>query len=345
MHPLPPARRSSAPLLEKIVRLSLSASAVDIASHEKAGPETLRSALVPVVQELLEDTLAFFEGVLDTYGGDEEPAGAGGAEAGNFRREVDEILEDEAHGERIADLAFIARIELRQKLASLRLPETADSWRIIAAAGSGLRQIQKALAALEAVIARAEGIAPVLGFKDELATAMAARRAYAGFRRQLRLVSRIPDISDRLQAAATRISQLFDLAIYKDFRISDRVQLRRLFERILRWGGPDLDRDGGERIWEDLAACAALLAEISHRQELQQHDDWACREILERLAAAPLPGPDLPADVRPLVESLAGRDDDLDDRLFDGARIDRLTAAVFARRLGSVRSRPPSPLG
>jgi hypothetical protein len=58
--------------------------------------------------------------------------------------------------------------------------------------------------------------------------------------------------------------------------------------------------------------------------------------------AAPLPGPDLPADVRPLLESLTGRDDDLDDRIFDGGRIDRLTAAVFARRLTSARARPTS---
>src|SRR5262249_28158067 len=156
MLPTSPKSKSGSSLLEKIVRLSLSASAVDIASHERAEPEALRTELVPVVQELLEDTLAFFESVLDTYGSDEEPDGVGEAEGGNCGGEVDEILEDEDPGAKIAALAFIARIELRQKLASLRLPENADSWRIIAAAGSGLRQIHKALAALEAVLARAE---------------------------------------------------------------------------------------------------------------------------------------------------------------------------------------------
>ncbi|MEA2690907.1 MAG: hypothetical protein QOJ16_294 [Acidobacteriota bacterium] len=339
-----PARRSTAPLLEKIVRLSLSAGAVDIAHYERAEASELRAELMPVVGELLEDGLAFFDGILDTYGSDEETENPGASgEGGNFRREVDELLLDETHGERIADLAFIARLELRQKMASLtRLPAEADSWRIIAAAGSCLRQIQKALAALETVITRAEGIAPVLGFNDELASSLAARRAYAGFRRQLRQVGRLPDISDRLQGAATSIAHLFDLPVYRDLRISDRVQLRRLLERILRWGGPGLDREGGERLWEDLSACAALLAEISKRQELQEHDDQACQEILDRLVAAPLPGPDLPADVRPLLESLTGRDDDLDDRIFDGGRIDRLTAAVFARRLTSARARPTS---
>jgi len=355
-----PVRRSSAPLLEKIVRLSLSAGAIDIAAHERAEAPELRTGLVPVVGELLEDALAFFDRILDTYGGDagEEdalaagpaagvagaagPAGVAGGEsgAGNFRREVDEILLDQAHGERVADLAFIARLELRQKMASLaRLPAEADSWRIIAAAGSCLRQIQKALAALEAVITRAEGITPVLGFNDELTSALAARRAYASFRRQLRLVGRLSGISDRLQGAATSIGDLFDLEVYRDLRISDRVQLRRLLERILRWGGPDLDREGGERIWEDLSACAALLAEISKRQELGEHDDWACEEILRRLGAASLPGPELPADVKPLVESLAGRDDDLDDRIFDG-RIDFGTAAAVAQRLTRARPHP-----
>src|SRR5436305_8717206 len=96
-----PTRRSSAPLLEKIVRISLSASAVDIASHEKASPEELQIELVPVVQELLLDTLAFFESVLNTYGGEEEAAGLGEPEPGNFRREVDEILEDEEDEARV----------------------------------------------------------------------------------------------------------------------------------------------------------------------------------------------------------------------------------------------------
>jgi hypothetical protein len=358
-----PVRRSSAPLLEKIVRLSLSAGAIDIAAHERAEAPELRTGLLPVVGELLEDALAFFDRIQNTYGGDEgdegdedalaagpaaPAAGPAGGEsgAGNFRREVDEILLDQAHGERVADLAFIARLELRQKMASLtRLPAEADSWRIIAAAGSCLRQIQKALAALEAVITRAEGITPVLGFNDELTSALAARRAYASFRRQLRLVGRLSGISDRLQGAATSIGDLFDLEIYRDLRISDRVQLRRLLERILRWGGPDLDREGGERIWEDLSACAALLAEISKRQELGEHDDWACEEILRRLGAASLPGPELPTDVKSLVESLAGRDDDLDDRIFDG-RIDFGTAAAVAQRLTRTRSpKPPIPGG
>ena len=342
------ARRSTASLLEKIVRLSLSASAIDIASYEEAEACELRAELVPLVGGILTDALAFFEHTLDTYGDDEnapaEPAPAGGL---SFRREVDELLLGEAVdasdglGERIADLAFMARLELRQKAGSLtRLPADSDSWRIIAAAGSCLRQIQKALAALEAVIARAEGIASVLGFNDELALALVARRAYASLRRQLRAIARLPEISDRLQGAATSIAYLFDLEVYRDLRISDRVQLRRLLERILRWGGPDVDRQGGERIWEDLLGCAALLAEISKRQELEEHDERVCQEILDRLVTASSPGPELPPDVRPLVESLAGRDDDLDDRIFDG-RIDFSTAAAISQRLVALRSRQP----
>jgi hypothetical protein len=318
------ARRSTAPLLEKIIRLSLSASAVDIATYEEDAVGALRAGLVPVVVEILEDVLAFLDRLLDPEGIGEAPDGL---------------------GERIADLAFVARLELRQRMAGLtRLPADSDSWRIIAAAGSCLRQVQKALAALEAVLARAEGIAPVLSFHDELALALVARRAYASFRRQLRAVGRLPGISDRLQGAATSIAYLFDLEIYRDLRISDRVQLRRLLERILRWAGPDVDRQGGERIWEDLLGCAALLAEISKRQELEEHDERVCREILDRLIAASSPGPELPPDVRPLVESLTGRDDDLDERIFDG-RIDFGTAAAVAQRLVVSRSRQPARRG
>jgi hypothetical protein len=317
------ARRSTASLLEKIVRLSLSASAVDIASYEEDAVGELRAGLVPVVGEILTDVLAFLDRILDP-------------QSGEIGREIGDDLE--GLGERIADLAFIARLELRQRVASLtRLPTDSDSWRIIAAAGSCLRQVQKALAALEAVVARAEGAAPVLGFQDELALALVARRAYASFRRQLRAIGRLPGISDRLQGAATGIAELFDLAIYRDLRISDRVQLRRLLERILRWAGPDVDRQGGERIWEDLLGCAALLAEISKRQELEEHDERVCREILDRLVAASSPGPDLPPDIRPLVESLTGRDDDLDDRIFDG-RIDFGSAAAIAQRVVVARS-------
>jgi uncharacterized protein YnzC (UPF0291/DUF896 family) len=110
----PEARRGSNHLLEKIVRLSLSASAIDIAEHEQAEAERLRAELVPSVRELITDALDFFERILDTYGADEDPEPAAGegeaAPIGSFRREVDELLHGEIRGERIADLAFIGRL-------------------------------------------------------------------------------------------------------------------------------------------------------------------------------------------------------------------------------------------
>jgi len=323
-------RRGAAPLLERIVRLSLSAGAIDIASRETLDGERLFAELVPVVRELLADTLAFFEQVLDLYGGDEE-------------LEPREEEREEASGGHIADLAYLGRLELRQKVASLTgLPATADSWRIIAAAGSCLRHAQKALAALEAAIAQTEGVRPVLNSNDDIAQSLAARKAYAGFRRQLRTVGQLPGISDRLQGAATCISQLFDLAVYRDLRISDRIQLRRLLERILRWGGPDKQGEAGERLWQDLTACATLLAEISKRQELQEHDERTCQEIRRRLASTA----ELPPEVRTLLLSLAGRDDELDDRIFDGREIDRNTALAAVQRLLPLRARrTPGPLG
>jgi hypothetical protein len=327
------AGRGSALLLEKIVRLSLSAGSIDIASHEPHSAERLHAELVPVVRDLLQDTLAFFDSILatDDSGDGEETADSSGGAI---------ILEDRPSGERVADLAFMARLELRQKTANLLgLPAAADSWRIIAAAGSCLRQIQKALAALEAAISHAEGVTPVLGSSDELALGLAARRAYAGFRRQLREVGRLPGISDRLQGAATHIADLFDLAIYRDLRINDRVQLRRLLERILRWGGPTVDREGGERIWGDLSACAGLLAEISKRQELQEHDAAVCQEIRRWLASLPSTAAEIPGDLRALLASLAGRDDELDDRIFSAREIDRRTAAAAVQRLLPVQSR------
>jgi len=325
-----PARHNPSSLLEKIVRLSVSAGAIDIASHETFDSARLFEELVPVVRELLLDALAFFDRILDTYGADDDP------EPPDPAGEVAAALTEPSAAGRIADLAFLGRLELRQKMAGLTgLPATADSWRIISAAGSCLRHIQKSLAALEAVIAQTVGISPVLNSNDDTAQSLAAREAYAGFRRQLREVSRMPDVSDRLQGAATCISHLFDLAVYRDLRISDRVQLRRLLERILRWGGPAQQSEAGERIWQDLSACATLLAEISKRQELQEHDERTCQEIRRRLAAAP----ELPADVRPLLASLAGRDEELDDLLFTDREIDRGTALAAIQRLLPLKSR------
>jgi len=335
---------------EKIVRLSLSADAIDIATHEQFEAEHLRTDLVPVVRELMDDALEFLERILDTYGDtedeeDEEGEGAVASPAGlsNFRREVDEMLVGGPAGERVGDLAFMARLELRQKVSTLTgLPPESDSWRIIAASGSCLRQLQKALAAIEASLARAEGIQPALSFNDELTLALEARRAYAGFRCELRQVERTEDLSDRLQGAATSISRLFDLAVYPNLRISDRVQLRRLLERILRWGGPNVDAEGGQRIWEDLSACASLLAEISKRQELQEYDKWACQEIPKRLAAEPVAALSLSPELRRLVESLAGRDDDFDDLIFDGREIAKSAALALAHRLAARLRRSPT---
>src|SRR5882724_5418139 len=197
----------NAPSLQTVlVLLVAEAESIDVRAWEDAELGRLRSELPPQVGSLLTRGIDLLGDLLGPVQ-EEEPGQAGPGGTLSFLRRVDQLVVREGADERLADLVFIARGELRAKLAALPSLATAeDRWRIISTAGSGLRQLVKALTAIEAVLA--EG------------------RTYVQFRRLLESIEvEGPDgVRAALRRAATRIALLFDLEVYRDLRSHDRVE-------------------------------------------------------------------------------------------------------------------------
>ena len=304
----------NAPSLQTVlVLLVAEAESIDVRAWEDAELGRLRSELPPQVGSLLTRGIDLLGDLLGPVQ-EEEPGQAGPGGTLSFLRRVDQLVVREGADERLADLVFIARGELRAKLAALPSLATAeDRWRIISTAGSGLRQLVKALTAIEALLAEGQGRPSALGFSAELHISLAVRRTYVQFRRLLESIEvEGPDgVCAALRRAATRIALLFDLEVYRDLRSHDRVELRRLQERILAWHRGKGDAASGLQLWQDVLAVAHLLDQVNHREELRVHDLAILTLAREPLrAAAPL-GP-VPKALRTKLASLFGRDDELD---------------------------------
>ena len=110
-----------------------------------------------------------------------------------------------------------------------------------------------------------------------------------------------------------RIVAFRELSVYPLLRVEDRVTLRRLLKRILDWlNSADQVPAAGERLWQDLAAFAELLVQVSHRQELQDHDLELINRAHRTLFPYGQPTPDIPEALRSELQTLLGLDTELD---------------------------------
>lgn len=296
-------------LQSRIVHLSGRVLEVDIRVYEQLDLVRLRDELAPRVSGLAREAVTLLDAVLDTY----EPSGSEEETEppADFYHQIDLLMAD-AGPPPVADLAFIARSELLRKLTVLSSIQDADTWRVIDVCGSCLRKIRNGMGAVEAALCEHEGLEPVIGYAGELAASLAVRRTYAKFRREILFASlHSQSIADCLHSGATSVAKLIGRDIYRDLRISDRVEIRKLQERMIAWlrAGPDRDVLAGLRLWQDLCGFANLLAEVNKRQELLEHDRAAVAEALRLLTKKP------DGSLPPLLDTLFGRDDELDELL------------------------------
>jgi hypothetical protein len=327
-----------------IVHLTGRVQEVDIRQHEQADAARLRDELLPRVVSLTREAVGYLDAVLDSY----EPGTANEdiESTASFFRRLDLLVAEGTSP--VADLAFIARSELVRKLATLSSVQVADTWRVIDVCGSCLRKIRKGLGAVEAALCEHEHLAPVIGYTGEVAISLAVRRTYAKFRREILCAgSHSQSVADCLHSGATSIAKLIGRDVYSDLRISDRVEIRKLQERTVDWLSAGADRDvlTGLRLWQDLCGFANLLAEVNKRQELLEHDRTAITAVRRLLAEVPSRGRSrtLPPALRPLLDSLFGRDDELDDLLLRSGEPPRAELEPILARLGGSLLTPILP--
>lgn len=235
----------------------------------------------------------------------------------------------------VSNLAFWAVLELRSREDRyLRSGLERSALSLLADSGSLLRNLLRALTAVQAAICRRAGLEPTLSLARELQVALEVRVAYAKFRRDIESICARdrPDeqfAGPALRSAATSIAKLTGRDIFPKLRLLDRVQLCTLQERILAWrSSGDTDPTAARRIWQDLHGYTQLLQEVNLRQELLEHD----RAVLaEAEALAEQAGPALESAreaLRHLALRISGRDDTLDALLREDPPAEAILAAL-----------------
>jgi hypothetical protein len=332
-------------------------SGLNVRAYEGRLADELIAELRPIAAALVDRALATIDDVVDRcmaapFGTSAEarPAEEGGATASpregaadeRFELTLDSLVDQRSSPlQAIDDIAFLARLELRQRRGRLAaLAPDRSQMDILAECERSLRGVRKSLAALDQAVADAWNAPRSLDYRSELDTSLRVRRCYARLRREMLEGGepRPEALTARLRAAGTLIAILVGREIYPELRIRDRLQLRELQGRILGWLREGFDDiAGGVRLFQDLAAFVRMLAEVNHRQELVAHDAGVVARVHARLEqAASSTSPD---ELREELEPLRGLDDELDTLLEASCRdraayepiVDRLHARLATR--------------
>lgn len=300
--------------------------AVDVGTFETAPREVLSTELQPQTTSLLAQANQLVRGVLQTC--EDEPSGLtrGPAPsppfpADDFEIAIDAATRDDAFSSScIADIAFMAHVELRQRAERLAgvAPEATNV--LVAECDSALRRVTKALCAIDRAIARAEGTPACLDYLSELEISLRVRRCYAKFRVRVLGDGSEPDTTKCVEAclrrAGSEIALVIGEPIYPMLRLDDRSQLRSLQQRILSWiKRPAKDLRDGIHVWGDVCAFVAILRQVNRRQELAEHDARVVSAAIDSMARLGRLEPFILVELRTLI----GRDEAVDQLLTSGA--------------------------
>lgn len=315
-------------LRSQLVAITHDALRLDIRDFEEVSAKQLVAELSPRVASLLERALAVLAEVLRWYDRASDAAPGPDSDSFDFGLAVDELLahERESPATKIADLAFIASGELRQRRARVAAhTATLDAWEIVCDCGSAVRRVVKSLGAIELAVCEVEHLERVLAFDSELEVSLQTRRLYKKVWRSTRAVGEVEPSNARhaLRKAGTLVATIVGRDVYCRLRERDRFQLRALQRRVLEWlRDENPDARAGVRLWEDFASFAEMLRQVSNRQELVKHDVNALRLARQSLEAGNVTG------ASALLARLDGLDDELDAALTAGARDELLAATV-----------------
>lgn len=328
--PLDPKKEA---LVDRIDALIDELGNVTFIVPDESGYFSIEDELVKQVRILLERTLELMRDLTDYYDHESpEPEllaeGTFGGED-DVLKEIGAAISSELASQELGNMAFVARTQLSENYeALLSALDNGFIWVVASNADTGLRRAGKALLTLETAVREYEGLPPRERRWSDLGDSLEIRRVYGQFRRWVLRGAQEPkgdDLRERLQSAAHRIAILRDLKIYPFLRIYDRVPIRKLQRRIVRWLGEDDQIDGhrseheetGRRLWSDLVSFAELLAQINHREELREHDRRTIKRVHRLLFGAKRPPETiLPGHLEDL-ETLIGRDDVLDRIVLD----------------------------
>ncbi|HXT51246.1 MAG TPA: hypothetical protein VN811_09415, partial [Thermoanaerobaculia bacterium] len=196
--------------------------------------------------------------------------------AADSLHDIGHLISTEIAGQEVTDLVFLARADLRGALQDLIASiDQEDFLRVASSCDAGLRTLKRTLISVESALHDFEGLQPPMRLWTDLEVSLQTRSLYAEVRREVLRPPGSDDtaLPDRLASLHDRLHKLRELDLYPLLRFDDRVAMRELRRRISSWivaDPPDLG--AGRHLWQDIVGFAELLKNVSHRQELRQHD-------------------------------------------------------------------------
>jgi hypothetical protein len=330
-------------LLEPLRATLRRVEGIPISSYEEVDGDTL----VPLLDDTraaLDDAIDRVGALLNHYDGVAEQRASvrklriAPLSGGELCGELERVLEQENVGVlRVQNLAFVARLGLRGRVVALEGMTLANGkWEIIDAASSSLREVLKALGAIDVAVCELEGLpCPTTFYVTELERSLAIRRAYRILHADVApgVDPRGPEVGLRLRRAANSIAKLAGRPIYASMRVHDRFMLRGVQRRLQAWLVPSSEdpkarEAAGVRLYQDVAHLAELMLGVNERAELRKHDAEIASETVRGLEGGQL---DVPRAAERL-RAIQGRDLELDTLLAEpspppaGALLTRLRA-------------------
>ena len=307
-------------LLQRVAALIEKTQGVAFVVPEDTGYFSIDDDLVRRVRKLIDRVVELLRELTEFYDSGNrahEHSDDAGSEEHGFLKEIGAQISSELAVREVSSLAFVARGQLMERQEALQSAvEQRKVWAVASHADAGLRQMGKALIAIESAICEYEGLEVRDRRWVDLEDSLETRRLYSQFRRAV-LRGGEPEsdeLAARLRGSARRIAILRDLEIYPFLRIDDRLTIRRLQKRIAGWlgGEGDSSEEAGLRLWQDLASFARLLVKVNDREELREHDRQVVTTVCRMLFSTDWPAERLSDSQLKELERLEGHDDELD---------------------------------
>lgn len=210
----------------------------------------------------------------------------------------------------LSNTIAIAKWDYEWKVAALTSKlESEDSLSLLLSICNICSAIFKGSQAIEETLCNYEAIEPDELFanrsKEQLIISLEIRRVYTKFSKMVSEENWANDIElttmiirERLRRIGSAIAVLYGRDVFSHLRVSDRVLIKQLQQRILNWlSNKTVDLEMGKTIWQDVCSFAELLTEINNRAELIQHDNQTLSTVYDELAS-------LPDFIKPLPDNL-----------------------------------------
>ncbi len=305
----------------RLTRLVAQVEGADVRVPEDSALISLAADLVPKVTHLLRQGIDLLVDIEAFYG---PVRGASEREDPESLSQIGLQISAEFAARDLNDMAFFARTDLKNALEVLISSATLRHNQMTLASNceGGLRRLRKALISVESAIYEFEGeTAPERHWFD-VEVSLQIRKLYWNLRRETasRGQAREKPVEVRLRAVLYRILAFRELSVYPFLRVDDRVNLRRLLKRILDWlNSAERDATVARRLWQDLSSFAEILVQVSHRQELRDHDLRLVARAYRTLFPFGARRRAVPEDLLVDLQTLLGLDDELDRLIAAGA--------------------------